>query len=81
MDISGNQEKFTILAVVCLCSCEEIQRIVAHGFNLTADELLFILKTFESVSSAALQLETEDGFNSVDVMLNLEEELSQELFK
>ena len=42
VDISGNQEKFTILAVVCLCSCENIQTIVAHGYNFNAEELLFL---------------------------------------
>lgn len=39
MDISGNQGNFTILAVACLCSCESLQMIVAHGFTFTVEEL------------------------------------------
>lgn len=75
MDISGNQGNFTILAVACLCSCESLQMIVAHGFAL-----LFLSKTFESVSSGELQLELEDGFNVISVMSTFEEELFDEFF-
>ena len=39
MDISGNQGNFTILAVACLCSCESLQMIIAHGFTFTVEEL------------------------------------------
>lgn len=80
VDISGNQERFTILAVACLCSCENIQTIVAHRFNFTAEELLFLSRTFESLSSGALQLETDDGYNPIDVMSTFEEELFDESF-
>ena len=31
-NISSNCEKFTILAVACLCSYEGVQTIVAHGY-------------------------------------------------
>lgn len=62
VDIYGNQEKFTILAVACWCSCEGIQTIVANRFNLMADELLFFSKTFESVSSGAWQVEKDELF-------------------
>ena len=67
VDISGNQGNFTILAVVCLCSCEGLQMIVAHGFTFTVEELLFLSKTFESVSSGELQLEVEDGYNVISL--------------
>ena len=80
VDISGNQERFTILAVACLCSCENIQTIVVHGYNFHGEELLFLSRTFESLSSGALQLETEDGYNPIDVMSTFEEELFDESF-
>lgn len=80
VDISGNQGKFTILAVACLCSCESLQTMVAHGYNFTADELQFLSRTFKSVSSGTLQLETEDGYNPIDIMSTFEEELFDELF-
>ena len=80
MDISGNQEGFTILAVACLCSCENKQTIVGHGFNFTAEELLFLLRTLEPLSSGALQLETDNGYNPIDVMSTFEEELFDKSF-
>ena len=80
VDISGNQGNFTILAVACLCSCESLQMIVAHGFTFTVEELLFLSKTFESVSSGELQLELEDGYNVISVMSTFEEELFDEFF-
>lgn len=67
VNISGNQERITILAVACLCSCEIIQKIVAHGYNFTGEQLLFLSSTFESLSSGNLQLETDDGYHSIDV--------------
>ena len=60
MDISRNA-KFTILAVACLCSCENLEILVAHGYEFSAEELLFLEKTFESISSGTLELETDDG--------------------
>ena len=80
VDISGNQGNFTILAVACLCSCESLQMIVAHGFTFTVEELLFLSQTFESVSSGELQLELEDGYNVISVMPTFEEELFDEFF-
>ena len=80
VDISGNQGNFTILVVVCLCSCESLQMIVAHGFTFTVEELLFLSKTFESVSRGELQLELEDGYNVISMMSTFEEELFDKFF-
>ncbi|CAH3195097.1 unnamed protein product [Porites evermanni] len=80
VDISGNQGNFTILAVACLCSCESLQMIVAHGFTFTVEELLFLSKTFESVSRGELQLKLEDGDNVISVVSTFEEELFDEFF-
>ncbi|KAJ7325355.1 hypothetical protein OS493_029904 [Desmophyllum pertusum] len=60
--ISGNTQ-FTIMAIACLCSCPEIVSIEAHGLKFSAEELLFLSKTFESVGSGNLELETADGYN------------------
>ena len=43
-NISGNCEKITILAVACLCSYENVQTIVAHGYRFSADELLCLCR-------------------------------------
>ena len=53
---------------------------MAHGYNFSAEELLFLSRTFESLSSGALQLETEDGYNPIDVMSAFEEELFDKSF-
>ena len=74
IDISGNA-KFTILTVACLCSCENLEILVAHGYEFSTEELLFLEKTFESISSGTLELETDDGYNAVDVMATFAEEL------
>ena len=74
VDISGNH-KFTILAIACLCSLENLQMLLAHGFKLTPEQLLFLTKTFSSVSSGTLQLETEDGFDAACVMNTFAKEL------
>lgn len=42
--------------------------------------MLFLSKTFESVSSGELQLELEDGFHVISVMSTFEEELFDEFF-
>ena len=34
VNISGNQGRFSVLAVACLCSCESVQMIVAHGTRI-----------------------------------------------
>lgn len=78
VNISGNQN-FTILAVANLCSSETIHMLVAHGYNFTAEELLFLIKTFESVSSGSLELETDDGYNPVPLMNTFEDELFDDL--
>ena len=59
---------------------ENIQTIVEHGYNFHGEELLFLLRTFESPSSSALQLETEDRYNPIDVMSTFQEELFDESF-
>lgn len=74
VDISGNH-KFTILAIECLCSCANLKMLVVHGFELTAEQLLFLTKKFPSISSGTLELETEDGFDTAYVMNTFAEEL------
>lgn len=74
IDISGNA-KFTILTVACLCSCENLEILVAHGYEFSAEELLFLEKTFESITGGTLKLETDDGYNALDVMTTFAEEL------
>ena len=54
LDISGNA-KFTILAVACLRSFENLEILVAHGCKFSAEELLFLEKTCESISSGTLR--------------------------
>ena len=78
-NISGNCEKFTILAVACLCSYESVQTIVAHGYSFSADESLFLTKTFHSVPSGTLDLDSEDGCNALSVLSAFEEELYEDL--
>ena len=73
-NISGNQS-FTILAVASLCSCENLQMLEAHGYNCTVEELLFLSKTFESISHGSLELETDDGYNPLHVRTTFEDEL------
>jgi len=74
VDISGNP-KFTILAVACLCSCENLEILVAHGYEFSEEELLFLQKTFDPISSGTLEIETDDGYNALDVMTTFAEEL------
>ena len=56
-----------------------MQTIVAHGYSFSADELLFLTKTFHSVSSGTLDLDTEDGCNALSVLSAFEEELYEDL--
>lgn len=72
--ISRNTQ-FTVLAIACLCSFPELVTIEAHGIELRAEELLFLSKTFESVGNGFLQLETEEGYNPLDIMNTFEHEL------
>lgn len=74
IDISGNA-KFTILTVACLCSCEDLEILVAHGYQFSAEELLLLEKTFESTTGGTLELETDDEYNALDVMTTFAEEL------
>ena len=80
VNISGNCGKFTILAVTCLRSCENITTVVAHGHNFSPDELLFLTKTFDSVARGTMELETEDGFNAFSVFRSFEDDLYEDLF-
>ena len=72
LDNSGNQS-FTILAVASLCSCENLQMLEAHGYNFTVEELLFLSKTFESISHGSLELETDDGYIPLHVRITFEQ--------
>ena len=54
--------------------------ILAHGFSFNVEKLLFLSKTFESVSNGELQLELEDGCNAISVMSTFEERLFDEIF-
>lgn len=65
--ISGNPQ-FTVLAVACLCSCKNLQIIVTYGLTLSPEELLFLTKTFDSVSNGTLEIETEDGYDAANAM-------------
>ena len=72
--ISRNKQ-FTILAMACLCSFPELVTIEAHRLELRPEELLFLSKTFESVRNGYLLLETEEGYNPLDIMNTFEREL------
>jgi len=65
--ISGNRQ-LTILAVACLCSCPNIATIEAHALQLSAEELLFLIKSFECVARGDIQLETDDGYYPLPIM-------------
>lgn len=65
--ISGNPQ-FTVLAVACLCSCKNLQIIVTYGLTLSPEELLFLTKTFDSVSNGTLEIETEDSYDAANAM-------------
>lgn len=49
--------------------------LVAHGYEFSAEELLLLEKTFESTTGGTLELETDDGYNALDVMTTFAEEL------
>ena len=72
--ISGNRQ-FMILVITCLCSCPELVTIEAHGLEFSAEELLFVLKTFESARSGSLQIEKAEGYDALCIMNILESEL------
>ena len=72
--ISGNRQ-FTILVIACLCSCPELVTIEAHGLEFSAEELLFLSKTFESARSGSLQIETDEGYDALCITNIFEREL------
>ena len=72
--ISGNRQ-FTILVIACLCSCPELVTIEAHGLEFSAEELLFLSKTFESARSGSLQIETDEGYDPLCITNIFEREL------
>ena len=45
-----------------------LEILIAHGYEFSAEELLFLQKTFESISSVTLEIETDDGYSALDVM-------------
>ena len=77
VDISGNPQ-FTVLAVACLCSCKNLQIIVTYGLKLSPEELLFLTKTFDSVSNGTLEIETEDGYDAANAMNMFAEEVFED---
>ena len=74
IDISSNRQ-FTILVIACLCSCPELVTIEAHGLEFSAEELLFLSKTFESARSGSLQIETDEGYDTLCITNIFEREL------
>ena len=67
--------------VACLCSCKNLQIIVTYGLKLSPEELLFLTKTFDSVSNGTLEIETEDGYDAANaVNMFAEEVFEDELF-
>ena len=77
VDISGNPQ-FTVLAFACLCSCKNLQIIVTYGLKLSPQELLFLTKTFDSVSNGILDIETEDGYDAANAMNMFAEEVFED---
>ena len=53
---------------------------MACGYDFTADELLFLSKTFETVASGDLEMEIEDRYNPLPVLSEFEQELYKDLF-
>ena len=62
--ISGNRQ-FTVLVIAFLCSCPQLVTIEAHGLDFSAEELLFLSKTFESARSGSLQIEMDEGYDAL----------------
>jgi len=70
VDISFNPQ-FGILAIACICSYESIQDICFNGIKLTAEELLFLSKTFPRVANYGIDLrsnEIEGGDYFLDML-------------
>ena len=65
--ISGNHN-LQFLQLHGLCSCKNLQIIVTYGLTLSPEELLFLTKTFDSVSNGTLEIETEDGYDAANAM-------------
>ena len=77
VDISGNPQ-FTVLTFACLCSCKNLQIIVTYGLKLSPQELLFLTKTFDSVSNGIFEIETEDGYDAANAMNMFAEEVFED---
>lgn len=75
--ISGNN-KFTILDTACLPSFPEIITTEAHGLQLKAEELLFLLKTFDCVAGGTLLSKMNDGYNLIHIMNTFERDLFED---
>ena len=67
-----------ILVIACLCSCPELVTIEAHGLEFSAEELLFLSKTFESARSGSLQIERDEGYDALCITNIFERELLNE---
>lgn len=74
LDISHNPN-ITLLGLACLCSYSDLKLIQVHGMKLTPNELLFLVKTFNSVSSGDCDIETEDGEYPLRLLREFEPEL------
>ena len=74
MDISHNTN-ITLLGLACLCSYSDLKLIQVHGMKITPNELLFLVKTFNSVSSGDCEIEMEDGEYPVRLLREFEPEL------
>ena len=59
--------------------CPNIVTIEAQGLQLSAEDFLFLWKTFECVARGEIQLETEDGYNLLLIINTFERELFEVL--
>ena len=74
LDISHNSN-ISILGLACLCSYSELQLIYFHGMKLNHNQMLFLSKTFNTVSRGECEIETEDGEYPLRLYREFEEEL------
>ena len=66
---------FQFPAIVCLYLCGGHETIDAHGPEFSAEEFLFLSKTFESVGSSRLQIDMVEGCNPLNIMNTIKCEL------
>ena len=52
----SSERQLTILAVTCMCSCQNIVTIRAHALQLSAEELLFLRKLLNVLHVAMVNL-------------------------